>query len=110
MPTLNILFGETVDKVSLAIFNDAPINFTTFLNGVALNTYDSGTSASSIGYNIFDESAFDEIRVNAATTSQYVAIGNIAYNRVTDVPEPSTLAIFALGVMGSASRRLKKQP
>lgn len=27
----------------------------------------------------------------------------------TDVPEPSTLAIFALGIMGLASRRFKKQ-
>ena len=29
---------------------------------------------------------------------------------VRDVPEPSTLAIFALGFMGLASRRFKKQP
>lgn len=29
--------------------------------------------------------------------------------RSTDVPEPSTLAIFALGIMGLASRRFKKQ-
>jgi hypothetical protein len=28
---------------------------------------------------------------------------------ITDVPEPSTLAIFALGVIGLASRRFKKQ-
>jgi hypothetical protein len=29
--------------------------------------------------------------------------------RTTDVPEPSTLAIFALGMIGLASRRFKKQ-
>jgi hypothetical protein len=29
--------------------------------------------------------------------------------RATSVPEPSTLAIFALGIMGLASRRFKKQ-
>lgn len=29
---------------------------------------------------------------------------------VTDVPEPSTLAILGLGLMGLASRRFKKQP
>ena len=28
----------------------------------------------------------------------------------TSVPEPSTIAIFALGIMGLASRRFKKQP
>jgi len=37
-------------------------------------------------------------------------IDNIDLNIVTaDVPEPSTLAIFALGMMGLASRRFKKQ-
>jgi hypothetical protein len=30
-------------------------------------------------------------------------------NNITDVPEPSTLAIFALGMIGLASRRFKKQ-
>jgi hypothetical protein len=36
--------------------------------------------------------------------------GTIRYDTITaDVPEPSTLAIFALGIMGLASRRFKKQ-
>ena len=34
---------------------------------------------------------------------------NIVITNVTDVPEPTTLAIFALGLMGLASRRFKKQ-
>jgi hypothetical protein len=33
----------------------------------------------------------------------------ISFKSVTDVPEPSTLAIFALGMIGLASRRFKKQ-
>jgi len=33
----------------------------------------------------------------------------VEYNNSVDVPEPSTLAIFALGMMGLASRRFKKQ-
>ena len=33
----------------------------------------------------------------------------VSTNYVVDVPEPSTLAIFALGMIGLASRRLKKQ-
>jgi hypothetical protein len=34
---------------------------------------------------------------------------NVFAGKVTDVPEPTTLAIFALGIMGLASRRFKKQ-
>ncbi|WP_299084424.1 PEP-CTERM sorting domain-containing protein [uncultured Paraglaciecola sp.] len=33
----------------------------------------------------------------------------VATTSITSVPEPSTLAIFALGIMGLASRRFKKQ-
>jgi len=35
--------------------------------------------------------------------------GSIIGRTATDVPEPSTLAIFALGMIGLASRRFKKQ-
>jgi hypothetical protein len=37
---------------------------------------------------------------------RYVLVRN---NNQVDVPEPSTLAIFALGIIGLASRRFKKQ-
>ena len=41
---------------------------------------------------------FDDVRVTTVSTSV-----------ATSVPEPSTFAIFALGIMGLASRRFKKQ-
>jgi hypothetical protein len=37
-----------------------------------------------------------------------VVFDNFSFN-TAEVPEPSTLAIFALGIMGLASRRFKKQ-
>ncbi len=50
---------------------------------------------------------------NFSNTPQSMSVGN-NYGNVTlfdtqPVPEPSTLAIFALGIMGLASRRFKKQ-
>ena len=42
------------------------------------------------------------------SSADYIFIDNFAYKSV-DVPEPSTLAILALGIMGLASRRFKKQ-
>jgi hypothetical protein len=49
---------------------------------------------------------FDELEV--VSTGRAAEFDNIV-NRITAVPEPSTLAIFALGLMGLASRRFKKQ-
>lgn len=36
-------------------------------------------------------------------------LDNVSFTTATSVPEPTTLAIFALGIMGLASRRFKKQ-
>ncbi|TWX66411.1 PEP-CTERM sorting domain-containing protein [Colwellia sp. C1TZA3] len=48
---------------------------------------------------------------NCTQASFACAIGEAAFNNVDNVlvPEPSTLAIFALGMIGLASRRFKKQ-
>jgi len=49
---------------------------------------------------------------NSGSGSKYASQPELAFriNGIpTDVPEPSTLAIFALGIMGLASRRYKKQ-
>jgi hypothetical protein len=46
--------------------------------------------------------------VAAGGEESMFSIDNINYNR-TDVPEPPTLAIFALGMIGLVSRRFKKQ-
>jgi hypothetical protein len=43
------------------------------------------------------------------STSRQIAFDNIVIERGVDVPEPSTLAIFALGLMGLASRRFMKK-
>lgn len=43
------------------------------------------------------------------TSNDAVLFDNLSYVPSTQVPEPSTLAIFALGMIGLASRRFKKQ-
>ncbi len=45
------------------------------------------------------------------SSDDVVGLESISFNEITSapVPEPSTLAIFALGIMGLASRRFKKQ-
>jgi len=46
--------------------------------------------------------------VDCCTSPYAFTSGNITFDSVS-VPEPSTLAIFALGMIGLASRRFKKQ-
>jgi len=53
----------------------------------------------------FALTAMDANGANLASTSIQIIVGAGA----TAVPEPSTLAIFALGMIGLASRRFKKQ-
>ena len=48
-----------------------------------------------------------EANTNSLWPDEAFGLDNIV---VTSVPEPTTLAIFALGIIGLASRRLKKQP
>ena len=42
------------------------------------------------------------------TTDGYFEIDDLTIGASTSVPEPSTLAIFALAMMGIASRRFNK--
>jgi len=47
---------------------------------------------------------------NSYSIGEFQAFGSLAVNRQsTSVPEPSTFAIFALGMIGLTSRRFKKQ-
>lgn len=60
---------------------------------------------------------FDTTWTDGDLTRQFSTIGygiplfggTVSYSEISKVPEPSTLAIFALGMIGLASRRFKKQ-
>ena len=58
-----------------------------------------------LGYSV--EASNDFLLSNAKLTIDADFIPTVEKN--IDVPEPSTLAIFALGMIGLASRRFKKQ-
>ncbi|WP_259366372.1 MULTISPECIES: PEP-CTERM sorting domain-containing protein [unclassified Colwellia] len=85
-----------INDVLLESSLSSPTQYSTISGFVGLNT-----GANNIAYALIDVPG----RVNIHD----LYMDNVVYQRVTDVPEPSTLAIFALGMMGLASRRFKKQ-
>jgi hypothetical protein len=80
----NISGGDTVSQIITPdkIFNIQNVNFSGFTNLVSVM----------FTINVGENLQFDNIVL-----------------RTAEVPEPTTLAIFALGIMGLASRRFKKK-
>jgi hypothetical protein len=86
---------------------------------VYINTYGSEYykfSADSVNFEsyIFANSNFGSLSIqtyldDGSISSKIVRFDNIRTENI-DVPEPSTLAIFVLGMLGLASRKLKKTP
>lgn len=112
------------------------LNFATQLNALAFNFLDSdrtdeyhlsidgvdimsafpsfGSSYDSAGFfGVLDISGISSVIFSADSTSPggYVeefGIDNVRTSQITSVPEPSTLAIFGLGILGLAFRRVSK--
>jgi len=66
-------------------------------------------------FNTAVDAQFIKFDINSSHGSPYIGLSEVQFNGTqagqtpptTDVPEPSTLAIFALGMIGLVSRRLK---
>jgi hypothetical protein len=92
-----ILSGDGIyEKSNLINYLDTNV---TVLNSYYVNWHHKGYSGEAEG--------FSSVRV--LDSSFYRLTLNYEYEERVAVPEPSTLAIFALGMIGLASRRFKKQ-
>ncbi|WDE13062.1 PEP-CTERM sorting domain-containing protein [Thalassomonas haliotis] len=99
--------GRSTTEILFEVYND----------GVLILKGSSALLSDSINYLGFSGDSFDEVRVkdnfggsNFYSGRQTLAIDNIEIaGNLADVPEPSSLAIFALGVIGLLSRRAIKQ-
>lgn len=83
----------------------ATINTTLTLDGILSVAGSNNFEKFNLGWNNLESISFS---ASAGSGDSYWAIDNIDTSS-TSVPEPSTLAIFALGIMGLVSRRLKNQ-
>jgi hypothetical protein len=115
-PNLNILFVDPSNSNNQAftsmfsVYNfDGLIKMTAFdVNNVELGSVQTNSGLLSLA-GIGNISKINLLSLDQDSTT----LDTISFESVTtiptDVPEPSTLAIFALGMIGLASRRFKKQ-
>lgn len=101
------LFGETYLRDSSALTNETIGYFQSNTPGQyhSMNIAYSTHSAFLSGFNYVNRG----ITNRNIEDAQYGSAGFYLVQKTTDVPEPSTLAIFALSMIGLASRRLKKR-
>ncbi len=115
--------GMSYDDNYIWTYNNGSFSFESniFAFGFDFGSYNGSTSVSLNGYQSqqtstggffgiasTDSQGFNVIDYTKST--QYGLFDKVTYatQAKTSVPEPSTLAIFALGIIGLASRRFKK--
>ncbi|MCH2057584.1 MAG: PEP-CTERM sorting domain-containing protein [Thalassotalea sp.] len=112
LDSIVIDFLGKADNVSLFI-NTAGTNIVNFdvydSSDVLVTTIGlSGSGTSNVFHNIGSD--IGKLVAHQPEDSWWWALDDLSYNLTpTDVPEPSTLVVFALGLIGIASRKFKKQ-
>jgi hypothetical protein len=109
-PALIEIFGATYNpggnpEMIRGTYNTSTIPSYLDSNSAYVEAYEVGN---------YQGSNFDWYRTDAGELNKHWTYADrggmfLRSSGITDVPEPSTLAIFALGLMGLASRRFKKQ-
>jgi hypothetical protein len=110
----NYPFSNSVGINGFSIYSSATSDFSVTSILGTFNAIDNGNGSTNSAQ-IFDFSDMSSRYIRLSITSSYsgssVGFSEIAFEGTPaiDVPEPSALAIFALGMIGLASRRFKKQ-
>lgn len=136
--SFGVKFEDSVNHISHALFAEDGVGIYNYANYFITIIWDNEISSLDFNWAVFQGDiivTMYDVDDNLLGTSSYLSaatngVGTISSARIrkvtwfgtpnamgldsltwttTDVPEPSTLAIFALSIMGLASRRFKKQ-
>lgn len=108
---IDIFFATSVSNISLMLdtLGGDSVTFELFdFNNVLLETQTITSFSSTYVPVLFTASGVSRVRGLQPNDDWAWAMDDLSFI-VNEVPEPSTLAIFALGLLGLASRRFKKQ-
>lgn len=106
--TINFfLFDGTFGNLGSIFDQNSPTTYTDYIPSLTSTvSLTQGAYTYAFGSNYLSE---DEARSGSASTPYQSGVTyDYSITSSTDIPEPSTLAIFALGLLGLASRRVKK--
>ena len=107
LPSFGLLSNQVASGVAISFLDFFPSSGDFLLAKFELTALLSGFTNFDLVVNEFALS--DPFDIFALATPVNAGVSGQASATVASVPEPSTLAIFALGMMGLASRRFKKQ-
>ena len=108
-----ISFSSAVTEAAFEmVTNGTTDTFSALLNGIVVETATQITGG--FLFYGFTGIVFDEIRIGiggdvGTGNGRHMRLDNVQIGAAALVTEPSTFAIFALGLIGLASRRFKKQ-
>ena len=107
--SLTFLFDSaiTVFGADFRSLNDSVVRTRLLVAGEVIDLPIAAGSGEFSFFGFTSDIAFTSVTFQGVMGDVY-GIDNVSYS-ATDVPEPSTLAIFALGLMGLASRRFMKK-
>ena len=102
----SIFFTSTVNAADFNLLtNGGSTIFQAYLAGALVESFPSAATANSSRYYGFQNIAFNEIRINAPVNDAFV-LDNLQF-KASAVPEPTTIALLGLGLLGVVASRRK---